>query len=655
MIRGEVFASNVKTTIENVPTQGEARLALTQPYAYTATATATPSATTFQAIVPEIKLPFEIVGELQTQGKLTGTIQPFVLNAVGTARATNLTIGGATGQKLDFHWDITPERAILKDVVAEAFRGTIRGQSRLEFVRTRPGSFQFELADLDSAALARMLGKFPITLAGKVGGKLDGKLPAVKAEEKLRVEMVLDVLAPTIQLQGLPTEKLTGQLQIRDEQFRYQLEGRTLGGKIELKGQYPGAERGSLRLQRIDLHRYALEARRPNYLPLYGMLDVALDFRGDFTEGSGRVDLRGLRWGEFPLASDIAGALRMRDGTLELNDLSGRVAGGQLRGNARVGLKNPQRNSVNITLDRASAKQLLAPVPSLTDSVDGELSVTMKGRIGPETRLDGEATMPRGRLFGVLVSDVRVPMELVVNGPQRELTIRDINAHLGTGRLTGQARYSLADQGRLQGELRFTDAQISSLWPDAGGIRAIGSGRVSGRFEFSGNAIQSMDDLEGNLNATLVETSVREVPILRLFTPYLAPIGINSPFRDGEVQARLAKGSFRVHRLALSNPAVQLFAEGTVGLNGRLDLDIVAQTGSAGPQAPGLARLLLRVPALGPIPLGVVRDVSQFLSSRVVRLHATGTVGAPQVQINRASLLTEEAVRFFLGRTLFRR
>ncbi|MGL4422831.1 MAG: hypothetical protein ACRCZF_19345, partial [Gemmataceae bacterium] len=130
MIRGEVFATNVKTTIENVPTQGEARLALTQPYAYTATATATPSATTFQALVPEIKLPFEIVGELQTQGKLTGTIQPFVLNAVGTARATNLTIGGATGQKLDFNWDITPERAILKDVVAEAFRGTIRGQSR---------------------------------------------------------------------------------------------------------------------------------------------------------------------------------------------------------------------------------------------------------------------------------------------------------------------------------------------------------------------------------------------------------------------------------------------------------------------------------------------------------------------------------------------
>lgn len=63
------------------------------------------------------------------------------------------------------------------------------------------------------------------------------------------------------------------------------------------------------------------------------------------------------------------------------------------------------------------------------------------------------------------------------------------------------------------------------------------------------------------------------------------------------------------------------------------------------------ARLFgLRIPAVGPIPLTLLRDVSDFLSNRTVRLTITGTVSNPIVRVNVGALLSDQAVRFLLSR-----
>jgi hypothetical protein len=116
------------------------------------------------------------------------------------------------------------------------------------------------------------------------------------------------------------------------------------------------------------------------------------------------------------------------------------------------------------------------------------------------------------------------------------------------------------------------------------------------------------------------------------------------------VRATLAKGVFRVERLALANPTAQLFAEGTISLHGPLDLDVVAHTGTIGPGVRGLQLFGLRLPAIGPIPLTLIQDVTAFLSNRTIRMTVNGTVDNPIVRVNVGALLTEQAVRFFLTR-----
>ena len=113
--------------------------------------------------------------------------------------------------------------------------------------------------------------------------------------------------------------------------------------------------------------------------------------------------------------------------------------------------------------------------------------------------------------------------------------------------------------------------------------------------------------------ATLMQTSVRELPVFQMLTPYLNPVGLVQPFQSGDIRGRLSGGVFRISRLALHSPNAQLFAEGSVTVRGRLDLNVVAHTGTIGPESPGLRLIGLRLPALGPIPVGLIRDVTSYL------------------------------------------
>jgi hypothetical protein len=58
----------------------------------------------------------------------------------------------------------------------------------------------------------------------------------------------------------------------------------------------------------------------------------------------------------------------------------------------------------------------------------------------------------------------------------------------------------------------------------------------------------------------------------------------------------------------------------------------------------------LRIPLTGAVPVSLLLQASDYLSNRLIRLRVTGTVRSPVVTVEPITLLTEEAVRFFLRR-----
>src|SRR6185312_13712052 len=95
---------------------------------------------------------------------------------------------------------------------------------------------------------------------------------------------------------------------------------------------------------------------------------------------------------------------------LEVRELSGTIAGGLLRARARVNVKNPARNFVILTINRANAALLLAPIPELK-GISGDASISLRSTLGRTMHGSGTFTLSHGIVGGANIGELRVPFD----------------------------------------------------------------------------------------------------------------------------------------------------------------------------------------------------------------------------------------------------
>ena len=277
------------------------------------------------------------------------------------------------------------------------------------------------------------------------------------------------------------------------------------------------------------------------------------------------------------------------------------------------------------------------------------MSATFRSTLGRQLRGGGTGTATRAKVSGVEVSEVRLPYRWsYAPGVGLDFLVRDGAATVAGGRVTARAEVQSNRTARVEGRVEFVDVNVGALAAGFGGS-SYGVGKTTGRFDFSGTDVKSRDDLTGTLTARFGQTTVRELPILGTISPLLSPVQALTRFESGDAVARLGAGQLRVERLALAGTGAKLFADGTVGLDGRLDLAVVYNTAQIGPVSPVFRLIARNIPAIGPIPVGLIVRATEALSNRVVRLTIGGTTSRPAVAVNAAALLSENAVRFFVG------
>jgi hypothetical protein len=317
-------------------------------------------------------------------------------------------------------------------------------------------------------------------------------------------------------------------------------------------------------------------------------------------------------------------------------------------------LRQPTRRFLVLSLDRAEASDLLAPFPELADRVQGPLDIRARTSLGRVWTGAGDVTLSRGKVLGVTVTEGRLPLDWAI-APARgygKLTVRDASAQSAQGRLTGRTNIRWGADSQVDGEVRFVGIRLRSLFSEASESSHVGNGLMDGRFTFKGDQVRTMNDVTGTLSAKLTQTQGLQLPVLSQLSSVVGLGPSATTVQNGDLLANLGGGVFRIQRLTLSNSTLQLFVEGTVTLGGRLDLAVLANTGRLGVNPPFLRLLGLRVPVVGPIPVSLLLEAGSFLSNRVLNLTVTGTVRSPNVQVQVSRLLSEEAVRFFLNKSL---
>ena len=603
--------------------------------------------------------------DLRIPGDKLGDLAGYA--AGGKLTSAKLTVYGQTAEKVAATFALKAGVVSLTGATADAYAGTITGTAALPVTGAAAGAFRVTFRDVDSAALTRAIPDAPVTLAGKFGGTLAGTLPSAAAFDAAKVTGDLDLDAPRLIVQGVPTTKLKGKLGYTPGAVTYDLKGDAFGGTFDVEGAYPltttggganpaGAKpsAGVLRLTRLRLDQVSRELRLASLRPLRGVLTATLDYTLDDAgrpAGTGRIELRGLGWGDTRSTADLATPVRLTADGIDLPAVAGDFAGGTLRGRVEYPFAAGRRRLATVTLTNADAAALAAPF-GLT-GVAGRVTVRAYSRLGADLRGGGTVTASRATVAGVEVADLRLPVSWTGTvgraGLVGQLTARDIAATVATGRVTGRVEATVRDAARIDGRVEFVGVNLAAL-AAANGQSSFGVGRATGRLDLGGPAVRTAADLTGTLTAQLGDTTAAELPLIGSAATLLTPAQALTRFDRGDVTARLGGGVVRVERLSLTNPSgAKLFADGTVGLTGRLDLDVVYTTGTVGPTSPVLRTVARNIPAIGPVPVGLIVRVTEALSNRVVRITVGGTTARPAYSLNAARLLTENAVRFFVG------
>lgn len=365
----------------------------------------------------------------------------------------------------------------------------------------------------------------------------------------------------------------------------------------------------------------------------------------------GRVWLHHLHWDASELAERLQADVQLRGPELVLENANGTFCRGLLRGRAVIHTTQLERSFFDLTLDRGEAHDLLVPWPELAKHASGTVEARLQTTLGRPWRTTGMVALTRGRLYGVDVAEWRAPVDLAYSADagSGQLEIRDSHAQIARGRAVGQASFAWGHSNRLEGKVRFIDVNLHELLPAAADFNRLDGGTISGRLDFAGANVASVNDLTATLEATLKQTQAFEFPVFQQLAPYVAPQRSRRvPFDTGDVKARLAHGVVHVERLRLTGGVVQLLLDGTMTTQGRIDFDVTASTGLNAFQSSVFRRLGMEIPSSGPIPRSALARATSQLSARLVRLRVTGSVRNPNVQMVPLYQLTEEALRFFL-------
>jgi hypothetical protein len=568
----------------------------------------------------------------------------------------------------------------LENLSARLYEGKLTGSLLLPLRERESGSVDLKLEDMNVGLLAKDLKQLPIKLDGEASGTLKGKIEPAKANGERELTSRLDLTAPKLRVQNVPTEKIEGRFTYSKGIVGYHLEGDALGGKFELDGKVPlGGEPkrageqaapqrqpeppqaqgpgGIFRFRGASLGKFLRSQARQNVPPpLHGVIDLTLEYATDAAgevKGTGTAELSGLRWGQRDLSNRLTARLRLEGASLSVPDLSGELLGGSLRVRANLNLRQPDRGTIFVSLDRAEAAQAASILFDDETLLEGPFDLRFRGSLGREWRGGGEAVMARGKVEGIDVSEWRLPYTLYFSpgGDAGELDVRESSASLALGRafLDGQIAW---DGGtRLEVHLRLSEAELRTLArPFGGAERQFGMGRVKGRLDIVGRDVHGAQDLTGRLEADFNQAQALQLPVFSQFAPLLRGVSSATTFEKGDLRATLTRGVWRVSRLTIDSTLLRLVAEGIVTIKGVLDLEVTARTGQL-----FINPALLRVVGLATgqaLPLQVIAQASQWLSNRVIHARVNGTLRNPSVHYEPVRLLTEETIRFFLRSSL---
>jgi translocation and assembly module TamB len=614
------------------------------------------------AFVPWVPRPAPVDGVLTARANARGTLQPLTLQTQGQGRLDRFQVGSLDLGALPFAWRSEHDTTVVLTLEgARPFGGRLSAEARVPLDGSKRIDGKATAQHIDLAQLSAALPDESLKLMGTADGTAEFQV----LPERQNLQANVRLSAPDLIVQGLPTEKLRAEVGMKAGTLTYDLKAESLGGEVRLRGEAklngePGQAAADGKLQaigfRLDELWPALGLRGP-VARLRGLGAIDANLRVPLVEPAlwmrGVAEVRDLRWGPSLSLGWLRGVITLTPKTWRVEPLTGTLLGGPAQ--ATIWSEPPPpgtgagRIGFEATIDQAELAQALGVFPEWARHLQGTARLRLGGYYRDGLRASGAAFVVNGRIYGLPLNELHVPVEISAGSGPGTLTIRHWTARLAGGRVSGSARFGLETAHGFRTEMQWAGIDLEMivrLWPE---VRRPASGRISGRLRLSGPDLAQLARYQGKVQADLDDASLVELPVFRELDRFLGSAhgGI---FEDGDLEATIAHRQILIDRLTLVGRAVQLHAAGTIGFDSQLNLlvfvntnEIIAQTGQA---------LMRMIPGLRDV-LGrrneATARVAGFLANRLLKFRVTGTLRSPNVVLDPTANLTEDALGFFVG------
>jgi translocation and assembly module TamB len=605
-----------------------------------------------------------ISGVLDAKGEASGTIQPFDISTKGAARVLGASAATAPIGNLGFQWTTDAEGVSITGLELFAFGGKTTGEATIPTRAGKPIQAKADLKGIDAAKLsAAFLGK-SLVLTGKADGKVEITMPMDASTIDGHASLtspdltVRETAGPSMAVKSLLVHAVA-----REGVLDYDATAESLGGKVRFHGSAPIV--GDLSRAVAEGEILAVGFRMGELWQAFGISNSLshLDGLGAFDAnirapirpfqlaGRGQFELRELHYGKMPALGNLKGIASLTPTSWRVDQLKGEVLGGSASGEAH-GQTTPggsKEIAFDCRVDHASLAKLTKAFPSITHDLEGFGSIRVSGKVSDEIRANAEVLVPRAKMMGLPITDLRMPVELEMNPARGNGSIhsRNWSARVAGGSVRGSAwnRFGLDHSFHSEMHLNGVDLEALSKLHLTGNKAA--NGKISGKISFQGPNAEHIEKIRGRVDLDLDDASLFEVPMFKELDRFLGSSG-GGLFDDGDVHGTIYNRTLFLEQMTLSGRLVQMHATGSITFNGGLNLEILVSTNSSFTQ-PQLA-ILNAIPVLGQA-LGrseqALRRVASVLESSLLRFRVTGTTSKPNVQLDPGVAIGSAAVGFF--------
>ena len=598
------------------------------------------------------------LGEIETLA--SGTFSPFDFKASGKLVFEKITLGRFLLEKNHVEWQIDPNKLVFNDGGGSTMGGKWVADAEIPLASLNTGIIKFTIQDIDAGLLIRTATEKELPIKGKLGGIIQTNLSAQDINGEREVLFNADLNSSGYEILGIPLRQTKAIINWKRGSLVGNVNTEFAEGHGKLDFNLSSGSKakmlGNLNIKGIKM-RQLLAAMDVNdqLKRLDAVCNVDLPYEVDVDSlqisANGKLLLNRFSHSNYLLSDQLQANVVVEKNGINIKDIAGNLADGQLRAIAFVNLENMESSFYKGTLTHAEMGKLFAPWLA-NYKPSGKLDTRFSGKLGREITANGEAFANGLKFYGAEFGDWRSPYDYSV-APTRgvgNFVMRDISGSVAGGKVYGATEYRWGVGNALSGNFRFQSLEMKALQAQFSDTKSPGSGTVQGKLVFAGRDVKSLDNITANLEGTLSHSRAQGIPIVRDLVPFLPVAATGTFFDKGELKARMDRGIIRIQRLALSNALVMVLIEGNISSQGQMDLEATARTGNLSVLPEAMRNLGLKMPAIGAVPLEVISQATGALAAGILHYKITGNYRNPIIKSVPLTLLTEESLRFFFGR-----